>query len=268
MKAKQSREVKWETKEDESLLKKVMEMASYNNYGHFTATSNNDCLYDNRASVSSSPPTPLSCSCNQPPTRSNYHVSLKEEVPDERVKEKHWRGNSSDEMKRNTSNDDSTASDKDCSDTSGDGSGSENGRASCRDGTAVTGSTGSGASTNTLLPSSRQQPQQHHHQQQQQAGYHPAAQEKTMGLSMSFEGHDGSRNGRVDNLGRDGARSYSQSFPHPSHHFHHHHHHHHSIISPTHDIDLNKVVWLEIAEHMARMKLTSTLRTALECKTR
>lgn len=31
---------------------------------------------------------------------------------------------------------------------------------------------------------------------------------------------------------------------------------------------MNKVVWLEIAEHMARMKLTSTLRTALECKTR
>jgi len=31
---------------------------------------------------------------------------------------------------------------------------------------------------------------------------------------------------------------------------------------------VNKIVWLEIAEHMARLKLTSTLRTALECKTR
>lgn len=31
---------------------------------------------------------------------------------------------------------------------------------------------------------------------------------------------------------------------------------------------MHKVVWLEVAEHMARMKLTSTLRTALECKTR
>jgi len=31
---------------------------------------------------------------------------------------------------------------------------------------------------------------------------------------------------------------------------------------------INKVVWLEISEHMARLKLTSTLRTALECKTR
>ena len=31
---------------------------------------------------------------------------------------------------------------------------------------------------------------------------------------------------------------------------------------------INKIVWLEISEHMARLKLTSTLRTALECKTR
>jgi len=31
---------------------------------------------------------------------------------------------------------------------------------------------------------------------------------------------------------------------------------------------VNKIVWLEISEHMARLKLTSTLRTALECKTR
>jgi hypothetical protein len=31
---------------------------------------------------------------------------------------------------------------------------------------------------------------------------------------------------------------------------------------------VDKVVWLEISEHMARLKLTSTLRTALECKTR
>jgi len=31
---------------------------------------------------------------------------------------------------------------------------------------------------------------------------------------------------------------------------------------------IHKVVWLEISEHMARLKLTSTLRTALECKTR
>jgi hypothetical protein len=31
---------------------------------------------------------------------------------------------------------------------------------------------------------------------------------------------------------------------------------------------VSKIVWLEIAEHMARLKLTSTLRTALECKTR
>jgi hypothetical protein len=31
---------------------------------------------------------------------------------------------------------------------------------------------------------------------------------------------------------------------------------------------VNKVVWLEIGEHMARLKLTNTLRTALECKTR
>jgi hypothetical protein len=32
--------------------------------------------------------------------------------------------------------------------------------------------------------------------------------------------------------------------------------------------ELLRVVWLEVAEHMARMKLTSSLRTALECKTR
>eukprot|EP00026_Physarum_polycephalum_P006004 Phypoly_transcript_06044.p1 GENE.Phypoly_transcript_06044~~Phypoly_transcript_06044.p1 ORF type:complete len:570 (+),score=104.72 Phypoly_transcript_06044:114-1823(+) len=31
---------------------------------------------------------------------------------------------------------------------------------------------------------------------------------------------------------------------------------------------INKIVWLEISEHMARLKLTSTLRTALECKSR
>jgi hypothetical protein len=37
--------------------------------------------------------------------------------------------------------------------------------------------------------------------------------------------------------------------------------------SPT-GSHINKVVWLEISEHMARLKLTSTLRTALECKSR
>ncbi len=40
-----------------------------------------------------------------------------------------------------------------------------------------------------------------------------------------------------------------------------------SYFSPSHS-NTNTVVWLEVAEHMARMKLTSTLRTALECKTR
>jgi hypothetical protein len=42
----------------------------------------------------------------------------------------------------------------------------------------------------------------------------------------------------------------------------------HENASSSYGLAINKIVWLEIAEHMARLKLTSTLRTALECKTR
>jgi len=34
------------------------------------------------------------------------------------------------------------------------------------------------------------------------------------------------------------------------------------------NLGFHRVIWLEVAEHMARMKLTNSLRTALECKTR
>lgn len=184
LKAKQSREVMWDAKEDESLVKKVMEMANCNFY-HSTTTTNS----------SNSDNTPLRDS-------SNYNITSP--------------SSSSSNSSYDKENDDSGFS------SSGSGSGSD---------------------TKEEFTSKL----------------------KTSGESRKNAWHEDKYNVNMSDssstdTGRQSWRSSSNDAS--------------SLSEPCANCHkpvgshVNKVVWLDVSEHMARLKLTSTLRTALECKTR
>jgi len=186
LKAKQSREVLWDTKEDESLVKKVMEMANCNfcDQGNSTTTANN---YDNEKSAS----TPLRDS-------SNY----------------------------NTTSPSSSASNSSYDKENDDGGLS---------------SSGSGSDTKEEIVSKMET--------STERGKNAWNDDKH-NVNMSDSGsrdpwRQSRRNGNGDSSSESCANCHK---PIGSH--------------------VNKVVWLDVSEHMARLKLTSTLRTALECKTR
>jgi hypothetical protein len=183
LKAKQSREVLWDTKEDESLLKKVMEMAHCNFYGqdHNVTTSSNS---DNEKSTN----IPLRDS-------SNYNTSP---------------SSSASNSSYDKENDDSGAS-----------------------------SSGSGSDTKEEINSKIKT---------------SGERGKNAWLDDKYDANsDSSIDARGQSWRSDDPSSLSESCTNC-----------HKPIG-TH---VNKVVWLDVSEHMARLKLTSTLRTALECKTR
>jgi hypothetical protein len=207
LKAKQSREVKWDAKEDESLIKKVMEMANctffkFVNDGSTCTTINS---YDTPTNGYANSLAGSTNSMTSPMSLSSVINNNKENENDNHARNG-FRLSSS--VNSDLSDDRSSLRSSGGS-SSGGGSGSETDTkdtdVSMSDGTSDLRSSSSSISGIMM--------------EKDGASYHPAPT-----TSAPFN----------NNLG----------------------------------MAMHKVVWLEIAEHMARMKLTSTLRTALECKTR
>jgi len=201
LKAKQSREVKWDAKEDESLIKKVMEMANCN-FFKFANDSNafsNSNFYD--------PPHYTNSLANSTNTTSspNHNLNIinnKENENDNHIK--HIRLSSS-------VSSDLSGDDRSSLKSSGESSGES-----------------SGGDADSAWNDSK---------------------DNDVSMSDSSSELRASSSSIMEN---DGASCHPATAPTASHN----------------GLAMHKVVWLEIAEHMARMKLTSTLRTALECKTR
>jgi len=202
LKAKQSREVLWDAKEDESLIKKVMEMANCNffqvlNENHANGT------YDNtngpNANTSTSTTTPLRSS-------SNYNTTASPPS----------NGNSTSSNSINTSADPNKENDG-----------------------ALSSSGGSDAKEDEC-------------QRMKLSGERgkDAWNDDKKNVNMSDSSKD------TGNSWRSGSKEASSLSGTCA-----------NCHSPV-GAHVNKIVWLEISEHMARLKLTSTLRTALECKTR
>lgn len=191
LKAKQSREVLWDAKEDESLLKKVMEMANCNFFQALGDNTHTSGASDNSPSgVTSTTPLRSSSTYNttSPSSHTNSTTSNSTDLP-------------------NKENDGALSS------------GSEDERGKMKT---------SGECRRDSWNDNKQ--------------------------NVNMSGASGKDTGSAwRSSGTESASSLSGTCGNC-----------HSPVG-TH---INKVVWLEISEHMARLKLTSTLRTALECKTR
>lgn len=189
LKAKQSREVPWDAKEDESLTKKVMEMANCNFFQTFSDKGNAGNTDDVH-----SPHTP--------PTRGGVYMgSPYGSSPSTTIKD---------------------GADEEELDSSGSGSGSDS-------------KDEDGSSMKSSGDFSKD-----------------AWNDDKHNVNMS---DSASHEAGVSSWRSTGKDSYSLS----------------DVCANCHGSlgsHVNKIVWLEISEHMARLKLTSTLRTALECKTR
>jgi hypothetical protein len=211
LKAKQSREVLWDAKEDESLIKKVMEIANCNffhvlgdnrtnrspNDNTSTTTSVNTSTTTTSTSTSTITTTPLRNS-------SNYNATTPPTTPHS-----------------NSTSSNSTNATTDALNKENDG--------------GLKSSSGSDVREDEGMRSSGE------------CGKDSWNDDK-LNVNMS----DSSK----DSAWRSGTKETSSLS---------------SVCANCHSPvgnHINKIVWLEVAEHMARLKLTSTLRTALECKTR
>lgn len=202
LKAKQSREVKWDPKEDESLIKKVMEMANCTFFKF--VNDGNSCTAINSYDTPSSSTTngyanSLAGSTISPMSLSNVINNNKENETDNLTRS----------FRLNSSVNSDLSDDRSSLRSSGGSSSS---------------SSGSGSETDT----------------------------KDTDVSMSDSTSDLRASSGME---KDGASCHPAPTTNAS-------------FNSSLGIAMHKVVWLDIAEHMARMKLTSTLRTALECKTR
>jgi hypothetical protein len=196
LKAKQSREVLWDAKEEESLIKKVMEMANCNFFqvlsdNHTSGTNDNNTNVPNNN-------TPLRSSSNYNTTASTSRVN-------------------------------STASNS----INADAPNKEN--------------------DSELSSSSGSDVNDEEYDRMKTSG--ESEKEAWNDAKRSVNMSDSNSKDTGNNAWRSGSNEASLSGTCANCH------------SPV-GAHVNKIVWLEISEHMARLKLTSTLRTALECKTR